>query len=57
MHGSKSSLGQIWIQTYLLVLGAIFFAWADLRWTWRRQKAQAKDTPRVIEVSVNSAGR
>lgn len=55
MHGAKSSLGQVWVQLYLLVLGAFFFAWVDLRYA-RRKKAAASVIS-TIEVSVNSVGR
>lgn len=32
MHGDKGSLGQVWIQLFLLVTGTLLYTWADLRY-------------------------
>eukprot|EP00730_Choanoeca_flexa_P013074 TRINITY_DN4940_c0_g1_i2.p1 TRINITY_DN4940_c0_g1~~TRINITY_DN4940_c0_g1_i2.p1 ORF type:complete len:425 (+),score=97.95 TRINITY_DN4940_c0_g1_i2:276-1550(+) len=40
MHGSNGSLGLIWVQLYLLVVGALLFCWVERRYL-KRQQAEA----------------
>lgn len=38
MHGSNGSLGQVWVQVFLLAAGTLLFVWVDLRAGRRRRQ-------------------
>ena len=49
MHGAKSSLGQVWVQTALLIAGTVSFAWIDRKADrQRRQKAATQEHDNAV---------
>jgi flagellar biosynthesis/type III secretory pathway M-ring protein FliF/YscJ len=57
MHGKNSSLGQVWVQLALLVVGTVLFGWIDRKAErQRRLKAAAKARQQVIADGTGGGG-
>lgn len=57
MHGKNSSLGQVWVQLALLVVGTVSFGWIDRKAErQRRLKAEAKARQQVIAADTGGGG-